>query len=89
MPLADVPFLVAYSQKAMLDLVLDGAPLFQASLWALAYAAIGFLLWALSSRISPPRGSAWRTVLLGWLGAEMALVFLAWALGHAGVLRME
>jgi len=89
-PVAGWPFLLAYSQKAMLDLVVYDAPWpIQAGLWLLAYALIALLLWFASRRGAWNKAGHWGLVLLAWVSVEVALGLLGWALLAAGVLTME
>ncbi len=89
-PLADWPFLLAYSQKAMLDLVVFAAPgSIRIALWFLAYLAIAVVIWLLFAKVTPNRAGRWNTVVFAWIGTEVALGVLGLALLKSGVLQME
>lgn len=89
-PLADWPFLLAYSQKAMLDLVVFDAPApIRIAVWFVAYLAIALLLWKLVAILSPSRAGHWKVVILAWAAFEIVLAALGWGLLGAGLLRME
>jgi hypothetical protein len=84
------PFLLGYSQKAMLDLIIYDAPWpLQAGMWLLVYALIGFLLWIGLSRALPSQAARWGVVFAAWAGAEVVLGLMAWALLRGGMVTME
>jgi hypothetical protein len=89
-PGADWPFLAAYSQKAILDLmVFDSPGPLRIALWFLAYLAMAWLAWLVVSRITPNRSGRWGTVVLAWIGIQVILRALGFILFRSGVLRME
>lgn len=89
-PIADWPFLMGYSQKAMIDLLIyEASPLLQGFLWLLGYGVLSVALWAIFSRGSRKTGATWRAAVLAWTGAELALALVAWRLALAGKLTME
>lgn len=89
-PVLSAPFLLAYSQKAMIDLLVYEAPWpIRAAIWLLAYAAIGAILWRIAAAAVPARAGRWATVFLAWASAELVLALLGFALLSRGIIQME
>lgn len=85
------PFLWAYSQNAMVDLLIPGAHwLLQAAIWTAGYLVIAALLWlSLELRRPKTRRVAWGRALIGWVVAQAFLVGAAWVLYMRDILVME
>ena len=84
------PFLLAYSQKALLDLAVydPGLPL-QASLWMCAYLGVALLLWLVLEVGRKSHAGNWVRAFVSWIAGEGVLAAVAWWLLRAGVLSME
>ena len=89
-----LPFIWAYSQSALVELLLPsaGPPTWalQGITWFLFYVALSFALWVLVGRSSSHlRAIAWRRALLGWFAVELVLAIIAAGALYAGIIEME
>jgi hypothetical protein len=88
--LLTMPFIFAYSQKAIMDLlVYEPAWFVTMALWLLVYVALGFFLWLLLDRRDHPIAHRWRRAVLGWIVIEVCLVLLARFLLARGRINIE
>jgi hypothetical protein len=87
-------FIWAYSQYALVNLVIPGAGpatwVLQGVTWFLFYVVLSFGLWTLLGRSSSSaRGVAWRRAILGWVVAQLMLALGAAGALYAGIIEME
>lgn len=84
------PFVWAYSQAAMLEVMLDGAARgIYGLVWAVGYLVLSVLLWLAFEHSRIDHRRIWLRSLLAWFSAEVALALLAWLLFTQDVIRME
>lgn len=83
------PFLWAYSQRAMIDILAEGAPwALLAGVWVGGYLLLALILCLTISGRSHT-STSWRMAFLSWVAVEVALVLLGWILLSRGVIKME
>jgi hypothetical protein len=85
-----LPFIFAYSQKAMVDLIVYEPPWFlTAALWLIGYVLLGLLLWLLLDRRDITSAGRWRRAAVGWFSIQGCVAVLAWLLLTWGTIRIE
>jgi hypothetical protein len=85
-----LPFIFAYSQKAIVDLLVYEPPWFVTmTLWLLVYVALGLLLWLLIDRHDLSTARRWRRAAAGWIAVEACAALLARYLLARGTINIE
>jgi len=89
-----LPFIWAYSQFALVELLVPSAGpptwVLQGVAWFAAYLSLSGGLWALIGRSTSLVGArAWRRAPLGWVALEFLLAIVAAAAYYAGIIEME
>jgi hypothetical protein len=85
-----LPFIFAYSQKAIIDLLVYEPPWFVTmALWLLIYVVLGLLLWLLLDRHDLPTARRWRRAAAGWIAIETCAALIARYLLARGVINIE
>lgn len=90
-PLPMGPFFWAYSQVAILALIVKGSSrVVYAILWGLAYLGVALGLWLTLERGGRQAvRAAWLRAVVGWVAVEIAVTLFAWLLLERGILEIE
>jgi hypothetical protein len=85
-----VPFFAAYSQAALLDLIIYDPPVYlRVATWLFAYVVVAVLLWVVLDARRETAPAPWLRIILSWLVVVAAVTVLTLTLLSHGIVQME